>query len=653
MWKSRGDVSSDASPCGLLPHYTLAINLPSKMAVHFAPPSPPPPPGGALFRYGTAFGGDSVDECSSVLVKHGFHYLGKDYLTSGLTGEPLSAYIFMGPIYYQKLKHMVIDKMHARARGPRQVLTRQPTEGRSREGGLRLGEMERDCFDESHQILTDRGFLFLHELEAACAAGHAVRVAGYDAASGQMLYEPLGELIVNPSRPRDMISIMAPAEAQRWQPASDNVLAPSNQLSLVVTPGHIMYYQEGSSCFGFCPGGKDAPLDDMGSILWQGHEERASLKGKSTFAQATFIEQPAGAMLAAPHDRVFRMLSCPPEGLLQAEDEAASLARSLSLSPKKVPHFLEVYGYWLGGTSLSLESQLGCTAVNFFVAKDANIDWLRSALAELAIPATFMSDGGYLRRVVITDNTWVRVFHGEYVTDHLLGEPASSRPSTLFRRRGEMRAKWFASWVWTLGKLSARALLQGLHRAMGLEADSCPTICTSSAICRDEIVRLCLHAGYAPRFFPEEPNSWKVTYADSDLKTMNSHPIIHRATDLHVVHQTSRTWCVSVPHGFVITRRALVDARGIVKQASVPVIVHNCLIGYGASMLLNERLMTSSDGFRVNVCQACGLMARPSWCQGCRSRENLRQLEIPYACKLLFQELQSMNIVPRLKLVPR
>ncbi len=88
-------------------------------------------------HYGTAFGGSKVEDICEELVKNGFNYQGKDILTSGITGETLQAYIYHGPVYYQKLKHMVVDKMHGRARGPRATLTRQPTEGRSREGGLR------------------------------------------------------------------------------------------------------------------------------------------------------------------------------------------------------------------------------------------------------------------------------------------------------------------------------------------------------------------------------------------------------------------------------------------------------------------------------------------------------------------------------------
>jgi DNA-directed RNA polymerase II subunit RPB2 len=98
-----------------------------------------------LFGDGTSFEDFDIKEIRKQLLKLNYEWNGNELLYDGLTGEQLESSIFIGPCYYQRLKHMVADKYHSRAIGPMVNLTRQPAEGRSRDGGLRFGEMERDC----------------------------------------------------------------------------------------------------------------------------------------------------------------------------------------------------------------------------------------------------------------------------------------------------------------------------------------------------------------------------------------------------------------------------------------------------------------------------------------------------------------------------
>lgn len=113
-----------------------------------------------LFGDGTSFGDLDVKDICKKLLTLGYESNGNDLLYNGLTGEQLEANIFIGPVFYQRLKHMVTDKQHSRSIGPMVNLTRQPAEGRSRDGGLRFGEMERDCMISHGAARFTRGRMY-------------------------------------------------------------------------------------------------------------------------------------------------------------------------------------------------------------------------------------------------------------------------------------------------------------------------------------------------------------------------------------------------------------------------------------------------------------------------------------------------------------
>jgi DNA-directed RNA polymerase beta subunit len=98
-----------------------------------------------------------VSDLRELMILKGYEPYSSEILYNGLTGEMMEADIFMGPVYYQRLKHMVEDKINYRSTGPKTLMTHQPVHGRSRGGGLAIGEMEKDCMN-SHGMSK-----FLHE----------------------------------------------------------------------------------------------------------------------------------------------------------------------------------------------------------------------------------------------------------------------------------------------------------------------------------------------------------------------------------------------------------------------------------------------------------------------------------------------------------
>ena len=140
----------------------------------------------------TAFAvkGSNTELYGNMLLKQGFNGTGNELLYNGMSGEQLQADIFIGPTYYMRLKHMVKDKINYRARGPQTMLTRQPVSGRANDGGLRIGEMERDA------ILAHGAAAFLND--SYMIRGDEYYMAVCNKTGGIAIYNSSSNLFLSP-----------------------------------------------------------------------------------------------------------------------------------------------------------------------------------------------------------------------------------------------------------------------------------------------------------------------------------------------------------------------------------------------------------------------------------------------------------------------
>ncbi len=641
----------------------------------------------------TPFGEDSRERWTAYNLAKAFkahgmsEYCEKTY-ACGKTGEMMEGTVFTGPIFYQRLKQHVSDKVHSRNRGPIVTNTRQPVGGRSSNGGKRLGGMELNCLSEEHQILTDRGFMFLHEIESVPLDSLLFASMTEDE---RLVYEPAYELIVNESSTRLMYEFTHPAEQSCWGPESDSygrrdyptdgTRVLSNHVSFVVTGGHDI----------FCTLGRRTKAQ----IHWKpgGYEkikaEELFTIGDSPLKEMKFMGQISG-------------------GLAVTNNLPAEIIERLSLTtPEKVSAFCELYGFFLGDGTLTFRAYTGYDAVSFHIVKRHDVDWMSTLLSTLGLVRGTDFNQSRTESMCcffITNPSWVDVFFREYRHNFASGDPRLVRPTTVDGRSkgagARMReladelplpsfdkefasvssskssfmqpeavksAKWFAFWSWELNKDLMRHILAGLRRADGCEKAGHNIIYTSSVRFRDELVRFCLHAGYSARFssmYRESDSrgigkngkeiiarhdSWAVSYPDHGHF---ANPILSRE-DIKEIPYTGRTWCVSLPHTLIITRRAYASENRVLK-ASMPIVMGNCLTSHGASMTVVERFMHSSDPYNIYVCTECNnpcignadearLVYRCDYC-GHTDPSKMTIVKMTYAGKLLIQQIQAMNI---------
>jgi DNA-directed RNA polymerase II subunit RPB2 len=717
-----------------------------------------------LFGDGTSFGELAVEDIRKELLKVGHECHGNEILYNGMTGEQIESDIFIGPAFYQRLKHMVNDKQHSRSIGPMVNLTRQPAEGRSRDGGLRFGEMERDCgigstpvtlsngislrldslgenngcvnimgwseekngmvpskqvafmdkgtrecveltyedgrkitFTEDHPVLTsDNTWVKIKDIELnatkiktsitcplvdineeikECAGwtlqfGTRIletntreefmktlafaRIIGYLITDGHMNSKIkiadlfLGHMLDVESIVKD-IELFCESKQKCFNSKNLYIVRIPAEFKndIVQLPGLIsgrkvnqpgtlpdfildekcprpivreflagMFGGDGHTCVLGMHRGKRDILSSVSFSQTKTYEHRASLQKMFEDIQKLLVKCGIrNTTIQKPKETSFSKKKF--EEKDKADNSGRSFQLTLHLPIEQLIPFSEKVGFrYCCHKSQRLEAGVSYRRLREEVTRQHN--WMVNRVNEITkfkeIKEKTPEKNVPTKKAIIQAVEELKKTEGlihEYaipsthdITDHLI-------KGTEF---GKFTAKGFPTAEEFLDKIGALDWFknESIKCLPDLDAD------VDANVQEEDI----------------EPGNYGVTRDCGSIPTMNLTVVSRIPVGPKQVYDIS----VEDTHSFL--------ANGIV--------AHNCMVSHGAARFTRGRLYDASDKYQVHVCRDCGMIAAYNdkmgihCCRTCDNRTNFAYVEIPYACKLLFQELQTMNIAPRI-----
>lgn len=595
----------------------------------------------------TKTGKTVAEEICERLEMNGYQGSGNEILYNGMTGEMMGEY-FMGPVYYQRLKHLVSDKIHARETGPVTTLTRQPLEGRSRDGGLRFGEMERDCFTGDTVITLANGLNI--KIKDMSDSDHDV--LGYDhntngmVSSKQLAFMCKGEkecieITFNDGRTQ----ICTPTHKLlssngEWIMAQDS-LHKTLKTSIIgvntdpikeIDPDTNWSFSSGEYSFNIV--NKDNYMKTMsfarilGYVITDGH-----IPTNTNCNAVLYLGHQLDADQVINDIKIITGVTVTPINIRNviSINIPSSLTKALHIqgiaTGKKVyqkntlPDFIlhpdcpkavvrEFLGGMFGGdgSTCALSMHRGSrdllASVGFSQSKSEKyIDDLYQ---------TFTNIKNLLSTLGINN---VSIRKPKQTTHSKNANPEKEKVYELELHIHIVDLELFAKNI---------GFRYCCHKTQRLEAGisfrSAKKFNTNCPIAEDYMNNI-----NAIQFYDD----YGMTRDMNSIPTMHHTVVDIKPAGLHTVYDIE----VRNTHSFL--------ANGVV--------AHNCMIGHGNSKFLQERLFEKSDKYFTDICNDCGNFATSkNMCKKCNS-DNIVNIKLPYVGKLVMQELHALLIKTQIK----